>query len=61
METHNNDIKQKMRAYRRGFGIGVLIGIAFCFGIGRIAWIAPLFFGIIGGALSYQLNDSDNG
>lgn len=48
--------KQGLKAYRNGFGAGLLIGTGICFVIGKPIFALPVVLGLILGSTFYERN-----
>ena len=50
-----------LKAYRNGFGLGLLVGIGICLFIGKTLLIIPVVLGLLFGAIAFEKNIQDNG
>lgn len=46
--------KDKIKAYRNGFGIGVFVGIVLCILFFKTLLILPLVLGLLFGAIAFE-------
>lgn len=52
--------KEGIKAYKVGFGSGVIGGIAICIVTGKFWFTLPVLLGLFFGAIAFQLKTKDN-
>lgn len=50
----STDFKKALRAYRNGFGIGLLIGIGICIYFGKVMLFVPILLALVIGSLFFD-------
>ncbi len=53
--------KQGLKAYRNGFGVGLLIGTGICLFLGKPIFALPIILGMVFGSVFYERNLNKNG
>lgn len=53
--------KKGLKAYRNGFGFGVLMGTGICLFLGKVIWIFPICLGLLGGAFAFKRKIMNDG
>ena len=46
--------KQGLKAYRNGFGTGLLVGIGICLFLGKAVWAIPVVLGLLFGSIAFE-------
>ena len=53
--------KQGLKAYRNGFGTGLLIGTGICLFLGKPIFVIPVVLGLLLGSFFYERNLIEDG